>query len=65
MTPHDRHRPDSLSERDRLVTRPDEPLPTPQAPAGPGNPADPRPGPGSSPGDPVRPHPAGDLGRTV
>ena len=37
---------DQLSERDRLVTRPDEPLPTPLDPASPearGEPADPKP----------------------
>jgi hypothetical protein len=49
------------SPKDRLVTRPDEPLPTPLDPAGPqtrGRPDDPKPEPESGQG--TDPH-AGDL----
>ncbi len=51
--------------RDRLVTRPDEPLPTREDPQGPharGYPADPKPKPKDGQGtDPT----AGDLGHSV
>ena len=53
------------SSKDRLVTRPDEPLPTPEDPKGPharGYPADPKPKP--QPGQGTDPR-AGDIGYTA
>ena len=53
--------PDQLSERDRLVSRPDEPLPTPLDPASPearGAPKDPKPVPETGQGDPDATDPA-------
>ena len=54
-------------EKDSLVSRPDEPLPTPLDPAGPqarGYPADPKPVPPGGQGDPDATDPApDDLGR--
>lgn len=61
--------PEKLSEKDRLVTRPDDPLPTPLDPAGPrarGYPADPKPVPKTGQGDPDATDPApDDLGRSA
>jgi hypothetical protein len=58
------------SERDKLITRPDEePLPTPLDPASPkarGHPADPKPVPKEGQGDPDAQDPApGDIGRSA
>ena len=53
------------TDRDRLVSRPDEPLPTAEDPRGPrarGYPADPKPKPEGGQG--TDPH-AGDLGHSV
>jgi hypothetical protein len=56
-------------ERDRLVSRPDDPLPTPLDPASPqarGSPADPKPVPEGGQGDPDATDPApDDLGRSA
>jgi hypothetical protein len=58
-----------LSEKDRLITRPDEPLPTPLDPASPearGYPTDPKPVPKSGQGDPDATDPAADdVGRSA
>ena len=57
------------SEKDRLVTRPDDPLPTVLDPSGPrarGYPADPKPIPKTGQGDPDATDPApGDIGRSA
>jgi hypothetical protein len=58
----ERSPPQPLSDKDRLVTRPDEPLPAAQDPQVHGTPADPKPQP--PPGQGEDPH-AGDLGHTV
>src|SRR5262249_23140539 len=58
----DPNRSEQLSEKDRLVTRPDEPLATPEDSSGPqarGYPADPKPVPATGQGDPD------DLGRSA
>jgi hypothetical protein len=60
MTDH--KTPEQTTERDRLLTRPEDPLPTAQDPQARGNPADPkldRPG-----GQDTDPH-AGDLDYSV
>jgi len=58
---------ESLSEKDRLVSRPDEPLPTSLDPAGDearGGSKDPKPVPPTGQGDPKATNPApDDLGR--
>ncbi|HEY8503392.1 MAG TPA: hypothetical protein VIL46_02340 [Gemmataceae bacterium] len=60
---------EQLSEKDRLVTRPDEELPTPLDPASPearGYPADPKRVPREGQGDPDATDPApGDIDRSV
>jgi hypothetical protein len=60
---------DQTSPRDRLISRPPDPLPTPLDPAGPesrGHPADPKPGPEDSPGNPAgKNRQVGDLGRAT
>ncbi|HTK73652.1 MAG TPA: hypothetical protein VL371_00240 [Gemmataceae bacterium] len=60
---------DKPSEHDRLVTRPEEPLPTTLDPAGPrarGYPADPKPIPKTGQGDPDATDPApDDIGRSA
>ena len=57
------------TEKDRLVARPADPLPTPLDPAGPearGFPADPKPVPKTGQGDPQATDPGpGDIGRTA
>jgi hypothetical protein len=61
----DRKPSEPQSDRDRLVTRPDKPLPTTEDPQGPharGYPADPKPTPEGGQG--TDPH-AGDLGHSV
>jgi hypothetical protein len=61
----DRTPPEQPTTKDRLVTRPDGPLPTPEDPAGPharGAPADPKPTPEGGQG--TDPH-VGDLDHTV
>ena len=58
--------PRELTDRDRLVTRPADPLPTAEDPRGPkarGYPADPKPAREAGRGD--DPAEAGDLGHTV
>jgi hypothetical protein len=61
--------PERSSEKDRLVSRPAEPLPTPLPPDGPaarGHPADPKPVPPTGQGDPDATDPApGDVGRSA
>jgi hypothetical protein len=62
----DRNMPDRETDKDRLVSRPNEPLPTKQDPAGPesrGYPADPKPEPPPD-GQGTDPD-AGDVGHTV
>jgi hypothetical protein len=57
------HKPAQLSEKDRLVTRPDGPLPTPLDPASPevrGYPHDPKRVPPTGQGDPDATDPAPD-----
>jgi hypothetical protein len=57
--------PPKQADKDRLVARPDEPLPTTEDPRGPkarGFPADPKPTPAGGQG--TDPH-AGDLGHAV
>ena len=60
---------DQVSERDRLVSRPADPLPTPLDPAGPkarGYPVDPKPVPETGQGDPDATDPApGEIGRSA
>jgi hypothetical protein len=60
---------DELSPRDRLVTRPADPLPTqlePDSPEARGYPADPKPVPKRGQGDPDETNPApDDIGRSV
>ena len=59
--------PEHLSDKDRLISRPDEPLPTPLDPASPearGELVDPKPVPPTGQGDPDAKNPApDDLGR--
>lgn len=54
--------PRSSSDKDRLLTRPEEPLPTAQDPQQHENPKDPKPGPQSEQGTDPR---AGELDHTV
>jgi hypothetical protein len=60
---------DQVSDRDRLVSRPDEPLPTPLDPASPqarGYPVDPKLVPETGQGDPDATDPApGDIDRSA
>ena len=60
---------DQVSDKDRLLTRPEDKLPTPLDPAAPesrGYPADPKPGPPCSPGLPDgSDRDTGDLGKSV
>ena len=64
-----RNAPEPLSRKDRLVTRPGDPLPTALDPAGPqarGYPADPKPVPKRGQGDPDETNPApNDIGRSA
>jgi hypothetical protein len=57
------------ADKDRLVSRPADPLPTPLDPASPearGHPADPKPVPPDGQGDPDATNPApDDIGRTA
>jgi hypothetical protein len=65
----DRKPPEQESDKNRLIARPDDPLPTPLDPAGPearGYPADPKPTPKAGQGDPEETNPApGDIGRSA
>lgn len=60
---------DQLSDHDRLITRPVDPLPTALDPSGPqarGHPADPKPVPATGQGDPDATDPApDDIGRSA
>lgn len=58
----ERRHPQAPSERDKLVTRPNEPLPAAQDPKVHGNPVDPKPDSHTGQGDDPR---AGDLGHSV
>ena len=64
----DRKPEEQLSERDRLITRPDEPLPTPLEPDSPearGAPADPKPDRRRSQGQPAGTTGTNDPERTT
>lgn len=60
---------DQVSDRDRLVSRPEDPLPTPLDPGSPearGAPVDPKPVPKLGQGDPDETNPApDDIGRSA
>jgi hypothetical protein len=64
-----RNQVDKPTEKDRLITRPDDPLPTVLDPSGPearGYPSDPKPIPQSGQGDPKATDPApGEIGRSA
>jgi hypothetical protein len=65
----DRKPPEPLPDKDRLITRPDEPLPTTLDPGGPesrGGSVDPKPVPKTGQGDPAATDPApDDIGRSA